>query len=77
MLPFYLLSRLYDFRLMKMDEDESKEKCVYFMEDKNEDELFEVLELDVDEMENVEVDNDPYETIQENAGVKCETITSK
>lgn len=64
---------------MKMDEDESKEKCVYFMEDKNEDELFEVLELDVDDMENVEVDNDTYhdETIEENAGVKCETITSK
>lgn len=67
---------------MKMDEDDAKENGVYFMEDKNEDELFEVLELDVDDMEDVEVDNEHNEsyrdeTIQENVGVKCETITSK
>lgn len=64
-----------------MDGDESKEKCVYFMEEKNEDELFEVLELSVDDMENVEVaieNNEPYqdEMEQVETTVKCETITS-
>lgn len=48
------------------------------MEDKNQDELFEVLELDVDEMENVEVGNETNESYQgemvhENPAVKCET----
>lgn len=65
-----------------MDEDELKEKCVYFMEDKHQDELFEVLELDVDEMENVEVGNENNESYQEeivhvNSPIKCETIASK
>lgn len=65
-----------------MDGDESKEKCVYFMEEKHQDELFEVLELD--DMDNVEVgieSNEPYhddhdETAQVETTVKCETITS-
>lgn len=67
---------------MKMDGDDSKDKCVYFMEDKNQDELFEVLELSVDGMDNVEVaveNNEPYhhETTQTKSIVKCETITGK
>lgn len=67
-----------------MEEDDLKEKCVYFMEDKNQDELFEVLELDVDvdDMENVEVGNDNNESsyqeeiVHVNSPLKCETITS-
>lgn len=67
---------------MKMDEDESKDKCLYFIEDKNEDELFEVLELEEDDMENVEVSNENNEpnheeTLQANVDVKCPTTTSK
>lgn len=40
---------------------------MYFMEQKNqEDELFEVLELDVDDMDNVEV-NENHETYEDEA----------
>ncbi len=68
---------------MKMDVDEVKEKCGYYIEEhKNQDELFEVLELDVDDMESEEVcneNNESYsdETHEANISIKCETITSE
>lgn len=74
-----LNTSLFYFRLIKIDEDESKEKCVYFMEDKNQDELFEVLELDVDDNENVEVNEEYQDELTDGANVagNCETIASK
>lgn len=65
-------------RLIKMDDDELKEKCVYIVDQKNDNELFEVLELDVDDMENVEMGHESSEPCEEEMGVddaivKCET----
>lgn len=53
------------------------------IEDKNQDELFDVLELDVEDVDNEEVDNENDEmyhdeAIQENVtSIKCETITGE
>lgn len=62
-----------------MDEDDSKVKGGYYEDDKNQEELFEVLELDVDDMENVVVTNeDIEETIEEeHIQVKLEGNISK
>lgn len=62
-----------------MDEDDSKVKSGYYEDDKNQEELFEVLELDVDDMENVVVTNeDIEETIEEeHIHVKLEGNISK
>lgn len=67
-----------------MDDSEGKEKDSYYEEDKHEDELFEVLELDVDEMENEEVSQgnidetaEGEENVEGNVEVKCEGSSSK
>ncbi|KAG4078431.1 hypothetical protein HA402_013142 [Bradysia odoriphaga] len=59
-------SKTVQSALDKFDDD-SKGKDGYYEEDKNQDELFEVLELDMDDMENVEVcQEDIDETVEEN-----------